>query len=486
MKVAEYAAYDATGLAALVQRREVSPKELARVAAEAIAAVNGEVNAVVETYPDRIENLDEKTLPDGPSANAPFWGVPFLIKDIGAHLDGRKFECGSRLLKGNVVQGDSHVGKLFKEAGLNIIGRTNAPEYSIAGTTENALYGNTSTPWRKGYMAGGSTGGGAAAVSSGMVPVAHGSDIGGSIRIPASLCGGVGLKPSRGRVSAGPRMEEGGWGLAANFAQTRTIRDAARMLDAMAKPQVGDPFIIPKPDLPYAELIARDAPKLKIAWSTKPVMNAAVDPEVAAAVERVAKLLAAHGHEVVEEHPDFDGVEASLKMLDVWFFGFAADLDARGAKLGRKPGPDTLEPITLKIYEYSQRITQAGFLASHGMMNTMRRKLGVLLAKHDIWLSPTTAHVAEPHGIYNQGRTDLSAEDWLVLADGPVQFCFPHNIMGTPAISLPLAMHSSGLPIGVQLGAGPAREHLVLQLAAMLEQELPWKDRVPPLHAARF
>ena len=480
MKLAEYAAYDATGLAALVAKREIAPKELARVAAGAIEAVNGDVNAVVETYPDRIEDLDEKTLPEGP-----FKGVPFLIKDIGAHLDGRKFECGSRLLKGYTVQGDSNVGKLFKEAGLNIIGRSNAPEYSIAGTTENALYGNTSTPWRKGYMAGGSTGGGGAAVSSAMVPMAHGSDIGGSIRIPASLCGGVGLKPSRGRVSAGPRMEEGGWGLAANFVQTKTIRDTAAMLDAMAKPQVGDPFVIPKPETPYAELFKRDAPKLKIGWSAKPVMNAEVDPEVAAAVERTAKLLASHGHEVAEDRPDFDGVEASLKMLDVWFFGFADDLDARGAKVGRKPGPDTLEPITLKIYEYSKRITPAGFLASHGMMNTMRRKLGVLMAKYDIWLTPTTAHVAEPHGIYNQGRTDLSQEEWLVLGDGAVQFCFPHNIMGTPAISLPLAMHSSGLPIGVQLGARPAQEHLLLQLAAMLEQELPWKDRMPPLHVSR-
>jgi len=150
MKIAEYAGYDATGLAELVAKKQVTPKELAKVAAEAIAAANPKVNAVVETYPDRIEGLDEKTLPDGP-----FRGVPFLIKDIGQHLDGRKFECGSRLMKGFVVEGDSHVGKLFKEAGLNIIGRSNAPEYSIAGTSENALYGNTATPWREGYCAGG-------------------------------------------------------------------------------------------------------------------------------------------------------------------------------------------------------------------------------------------------------------------------------------------------------------------------------------------
>jgi len=480
MKIAEYAGYDATGLAELVAKKQVTPKELAKTAAEAIAAANPKVNAVVELYQDRVEGLDEKSLADGP-----FRGVPFLIKDIGQHLDGRKFECGSRLMQGFVVEGDSHVGKLFKEAGLNIIGRTNAPEYSIAGTTENALYGNTSTPWREGYCAGGSTGGGAAAVASGMVPMAHGSDIGGSIRIPASLCGGVGLKPSRGRISAGPRVEEGGWGLAMNFAQTRTIRDTAALLDAMAKPQVGDPFWIPKPDATYLALIKQQPKKLKIAWSVDPVMDWPVDKEVAAAVEKAAKLLSSHGHEVWEEAPEFDGEEASRKMLDVWFFGFAENLDAVAAKLGRKVGPDTLEPITLKIYEHSKGITTKRFLDSHNAINTLRRKLGRLMARCDVWISPTTAAVAEPHGLYNQGREGVSAEDFLVTADRPLQFTFQHNVMGTPAISLPLALHSSGLPIGVQLGANPAQEHILLQLAALLEQEMPWKDRVPPLHVTR-
>jgi len=480
MKIAEYARYDATGLAELVAKREVSPKELAKTAAEAIAAANPQVNAVVETYPDRIDDLDEAKLGAGP-----FRGVPFLIKDVGFHLPGRRAEFGSRLLKGLVSDYQSHVGKLFQEAGLNIIGRSNAPEYSIAGTTENALYGNTSTPWRQGYCAGGSTGGGAAAVASGMVPAAHGSDIGGSIRIPASLCGGVGLKPSRGRISAGPAFEEGGWGLAMNFAQTRTIRDAAALLDCMAKPQVGDPFFIPKPSESYLSLSTKTPAKLKIAWSTKPVMDWPVDKEVAAAVERTAKLLASHGHEVFEEAPEFDGEEASRKMLDVWFYGFAERLEDLGGKVGRKPGPDTLEPVTLKIYEYSKGITRRQFLDSHGAINTLRRKLGKTMARCDVWLSPTTAAVAEPHGLYNQGRSDISAEEYLVIADRPLQFTFQHNVMGTPAISLPLAMHSTGLPIGVQLGANPAGEHILLQLAHLLEQEMSWKDRVPPLHVSK-
>jgi len=265
MKVSEYASYDATGLAALVAKREVTPIELARSAAEAIAALNPKINAVVELYADRIDTLDEATLGKGP-----FRGVPFLIKDVVGHLDGRKIEWGSRLCEGMVTRdGDTHIGRLFQAAGLNIIGRSNTPEYSMSGTTENALSGNTSTPWREGYSAGGSTGGGGAAVAAGMVPMAHGTDIAGSIRIPAALCGGVGLKPSRGRVSAGPKADESGWGLTANFAQTKSIRDTAALLDCMAIPQPGDPFLIPKPAARYAELITQAPPKLKIGWSIR-------------------------------------------------------------------------------------------------------------------------------------------------------------------------------------------------------------------------
>jgi amidase len=478
MRVSEYARYDATGLAALVARREVSPKELARMAAEAIAALNPKINAVVELYADRIETLDEATL-----GNGPFHGVPFLIKDIAGHLDGRKVEFGSRLCEGLVTRdGDTHVGRLFKEAGLNIIGRSNAPEYSMSGATENALYGNTSTPWREGYCAGGSTGGGGAAVGAGMVPMAHGSDIAGSIRIPASLCGGVGLKPSRGRVSAGPKIDEGGWGLAANFAQTKSIRDTAALLDCMAIPQPGDPFLIPKPAESYAALIQRDPPKLRIGWSAKPLNDRPVDPEIAAAVARTAKLLAGMGHAVEEDHPDYDGEDAAQHMLDVWFFDFPKRIDSYAAQTGRKPGPDTLEPVTLKIYEYAKTITTTQFLTAHGALNMMRRKLGPYFQRHDLWLSPTTAAVAEPHGLYNLGRTDLSPQAYMAHIFRQIQFCFPHNVMGTPAISLPLAMHSSGLPIGVQLGGRPSEEHLVLQVAAVLEREMAWGHRVAPLH----
>src|SRR5437899_180248 len=286
MNLAEYASYDALGLAELVASKQVPPKELAQTAAAAIASINPAVNAVVETYPDRIDSLDEKTLGTGP-----FRGVPFLIKDFFGHEAGRTIEFGSRLCRGMVAQHDTHLYELFTASGLNVLGRSAAHEYSMSGTTESALHGNTSTPWKHGYSAGGSTGGGMAAVVAGMVPIAHGSDIAGSIRIPASFCGGVGLKPSRGRVSLGPLQDENGYGLGQNFVQAKSVRDAAAMLDCVAVPQVGDPFRIPTPDESYAALIRRPARRLRVGWSATPLMGVDVDGEVAAAVEQTASLL---------------------------------------------------------------------------------------------------------------------------------------------------------------------------------------------------
>jgi len=294
MDLAEYASHDALGIARLISSRQVSPKEMALVAMRAIEKANPHVNAVVETYPDRIESLDEKRLGTGP-----FRGVPTLIKDVFGHEAGRKIEFGSRLCRGMVAEQDTYFAELFRASGVNIIGRSAAPEYSMAGTAEGALYGNTSTPWRHGYSAGGSTGGGMAAVIAGMVPIAHGTDIGGSIRIPASFCGGVGIKPSRGRISYGPGMDENGYGLGMNFVQAKSVRDAAAMLDCLSIPQPGDPFVIPRPAQPYSSLIGSPAPMLRIGWSTRGLMGFDTDPEVAAAIRRTATVLADQGHRVV-------------------------------------------------------------------------------------------------------------------------------------------------------------------------------------------
>jgi amidase len=482
MNLAEYASYDALGLAELVVRREVTPRELAALAARAIQALDGELKSVVETYPDRIEGLDEASLGPGP-----FRGVPLLMKDVFGHEKGRKIEFGSRLCKGLVGEVDSHLMTQFRAAGLNVLGRSAAPEYSMSGTTESLMFGNTSTPWRKGCSAGGSSGGAAAAVAAGIVPVAHGSDIGGSIRIPASWCGGVGFKPSRMRVSVGPTVDEGGFGYSMNHVQTKTVRDSAAMLDCISNPLLGDPFVIPKPAEPYAVLARRPPGRLRVGIVLNDILGARLDPEVADAVKAVGRQLEAMGHTVDMASADMGGMETMAAIQRLFFFGFKDRLDSYAAKTGRKPGPDTLEPVILSIYEWSASLTAADFLGAWGRANVARRLLSRFWAAHDIWLSPTTARVSEPWGQYNLAKPGVTAENlnsdcWRE----PVQFTIPHNIMGTPAISLPLALHSNGMPIGVQLAAAPAQDHVVLQLAHVLEQAMPWAARVPALHVSRL
>jgi amidase len=481
MTLSEYAEQDACGLSDLIRTRRVSAKEAAALAAQAIDAINPRLNAVVETYADRIEDLDERTLGSGP-----FRGVPFLIKDFFGHEAGRRVEFGSRLCRGMVSQQSTFLFELLRASGVNVLGRSAAPEYSMSGTTENALYGNTSTPWKIGYSAGGSTGGGMAAVVAGMVPMAHGSDIAGSIRIPASFCGGVGLKPSRGRVSLGPLQDENGYGLGQNFVQTKSVRDAAVMLDCLAVPQPGDPFSIPTPAESYAALARRPPDPVRIGWSTSPLMGVQTDPEVAQAVRDTAALLGAMGHHVAEDTPVFDGAATLRAMTDVWFFGLDLRLEGYAARSGHQIGRDTLEPVVFTIYEHAKRMKPAQFITAMSAINVARRQLGQFFTRYDVWLSPTTPRVAEPWGTYNLGRTDVTMDNLIEKIYAPTcQFTLPHNVMGTPAISLPLAMHSTGLPIGVQIGARHAQEHTVLQLAAALEAALPWSARLPLTHAAR-
>ncbi len=480
MNLAEYAGYDALGLAELVARKEVSPKELAQTAVAARDKVDGALKAVVELYPDRIEGLDARSL-----GNGPFRGVPLLIKDVFGHEKGRKIEFGSRLCAGMTVEAGTYFLDMLKAAGVNILGRSAAPEYSMASTTESAMFGNTSNPWKHGYSAGGSTGGGQAAVLAGIVPIAHGSDIGGSIRIPASFCGGVGLKPSRMRVSLGPVVDEGGWGYAMNFVQTKTVRDAAAMLDCVSIPQPGDPFIIPRPDEPYASLAAKAPPRLKVGVVLDELVGVPVDPEVARAVEAAGTALAGMGHAVERAKVDMGGDDVLRATFDIFFFGFDSRLDGYARRSGRKPGPDTLEPVILSVYQAAKEIDPTRFIAACGAANTARRKLGAFWTEYDIWLSPTTSRVSEPWGRFNLSRPGVGVHNMIEeLFKVPCQYTIPHNVMGTPAVSLPLAMHSSGLPIGVQVAAKPAADHLVLQVAAALEAAMPWRGRVPAIHVS--
>jgi amidase len=482
MNLAEYSSFDALGLAELVANKQITPRELAKTALAAAEKVDHALKSIVEIYPDRIEELDEKSIGAGP-----FRGVPFLIKDVFGHEQGRKIEFGSRLCKGLTVEAGTYFLDMLKAAGVNILGRSAAPEYSMSATTESVMFGNTSNPWKHGYSAGGSSGGAQAAVMAGIVPMAHGSDIGGSIRIPASWCGGVGFKPSRMRVSVGPVVDEGGWGYSMNLVQAKSVRDVAAILDCVSIPQPGDPFIIPKPDEPYASLAKKAPGKLRIGIVLDELVGVKVDPEIIAAVEATGKTLSDMGHAVELATADMGGPETLVATTELFFFGFDARLDGYAKRSGHTPSPDTLEPVIYSVYKAAKEISPARFIAANGAANTARRKLGQFYTKYDVWLSPTTARIAEPWGRYHLSKPGV---DWSNLIEElfriPCQYTIPHNIMGTPAVSLPLFMHSTGLPIGVQIAAKPAADHLVLQLAAALEQAMPWGKRVPPLSVSRM
>lgn len=477
MKLSEYAAHDGLGLAELVARKEVSPKELSETARAAIDKLNPKLKAIVEIYEDRV-GVDGSDLGQGP-----FRGVPFLIKDVGPHLKGRKTEFCSRLCEGLTGEVDSNFATLLKAAGVNIMGRTNTPEFSMASSSENLLYGNTSTPWKLGHSANGSTGGGASAVASGIVPLAHGSDIGGSIRGPAAWCGGIGLKPSRGRISSGPLYDEWGYGLAMNFVQTKTMRDTAAMLDCLAVPQPGDPYVLAKPIESYAGLMQLPQKPLRIAWSVKPLLESGIDPEIKAAVEATAKTLASLGHHVSEDAPPIDLPTLDTHLMASWFYAFDRRLDGYAKKLGRKVNADTVEAATLKFYEYAREVPDTAYLDALGYFNTFRRMMGQFFTRYDAFVTPTCVVAPPKLGLYHM-NVDLPPLDFIAREEKLGQFMSIYNVTGQPAISLPLAMHASGLPIGVQIAARPAEDHVLIGLGGALEQAMPWKDRRPEVHLA--
>lgn len=478
MHLDDYAAQDGLGLAALIAKGEVSAEEVTRAALEAIATVDPALGAVVEVYDDALDNAAAGRLSEGP-----FRGVPFLIKDVGQHFAGRRSEYASRLAAGMTAPADSHFGALVRASGVSLVGRSNTPEFSMALCAENLHHGSTTTPWKAGHSTSGSSGGAAAAVAAGLVPLAHGSDMGGSIRGPAAWCGTIGLYPSRGRVSSGPALGEGGWGMTQAFVQSRTIRDTAAMLDCLGKPMPGDPFVPWRPEDSWQLMLHLPQPRLRIAWSASPLMDAPVDPEIAAAVEETARVLEAMGHHVEEAAPAIDMAQMDRLCLDIWYRGFDANLDRLAAATGRSVGPDTVEKATLKFYHFARERSAEAMLEALQELNAPRRAMGGFFARHDLWLTPTAAQVAQPWGTYGM-NIDLEPLEFLTHEQRATQFMVPYNITGQPAISLPLAMHTNGLPIGLQFGARHGEEHLLLQVGKALEEAMPWKDRVPPIHVA--
>ncbi|MCX9082672.1 MAG: amidase [Candidatus Methanoperedens sp.] len=481
MNLAEYSSCDGVALADLVRRREVSPKELAHLFGEAVEKVNPRINAVIEVYSDRIEKLDDRAIPTGP-----FAGVPFLMKDIGAGENGRRQEWGSRLMKGHVADNDSFLTALFKKAGLTLLGRTTTPEFALGISTESELMGATHNPWNKETMAGGSSGGSAASVAAGILPIAHGSDNGGSIRIPASACGLVGLKPSRGRVTLGPDFGELWPGMLQEFVMSRTVRDTALMLDMVSEPAPGDPFIITQPVRPYAQEVNAPAENLRIAWTTDSWQPGGfVDPEVVRCVEHVVSECERAGHELVEASPVFDYEEYLHTVCAAWAFGVYAGMDMFAALTGRTIGEETLEPVMLSFYKYSKGLTGADMFMTEFALNKFRRTFGRFFEQYDMLLTPTLVKLPEPLGRYTKMRTDIDYVGYMRLCDEIRVHTPAANVTGQPAITLPLGQSQSGLPIGVQFMARFGEEGALIRLASSLEQEMPWSDRTPPIHTRR-
>jgi amidase len=478
MNLIEYTQYDGLGLAKLVRERQIAPKELSQLFIQAVAKVNPQINSVIEVYDDALEIAVQS------NPQAPFGGVPFLRKDLGATEAGRLQELGSRLFKGYVPDHDSYLITRFKKAGLVILGRSTVPELGISGQTETILQGITRNPWDLDRMAGGSSGGAAASVAAGIVPVAHASDGGGSIRIPASCCGLVGLNPSRGRISAGPDRQDPMFGLAREFVVSRTVRDTAAMLDAVHGAEAGDPFVIVQPELPYLDELHAPFNKLRIAFTTEAWAPHPVDAEIKAGVEQVASACLEMGHSVEADSPQLDFEKVNTVLMNI--FGLSDSGLAKFAEsMGRTISLDYLEPGTLKMIERARTLTLAAVMDSFEVMRQARFVVGQFFQKYDLLITPSLSILPQPHGFFSTKRDDLEPHEFWQNDFRIFQHMGLFNVAGTPSVSLPLIQSKSGLPIGVQFAAPFGDEAALIRIAAAFEEAMPWVDRIPPVHVSR-
>lgn len=482
MKLSEYVTYDAVGLAELVARGEVAGAELETAALEAVAAVNPLVNAVVETWPaETAEGVGEAS-----AGGAPLAGVPFLLKDLGVSMAGKRVELGSRLAEGNVAPADSNLMRRLRAGGLATIGRTTTPEFAYGITTEAVLYGPTRNPWDLDRSPGGSSGGSAAAVAAGIVPLAHGTDAAGSIRIPAASTGLFGLKPTRGRVSMGPDVDEIFNGLAVQGGVSRTVRDSAALLDQIRGPESGDPYSAAEPDRPYAEEITRAPGSLRIGVIVQGGGRRRTVGPVADAVSRTAELVSSLGHHVEEATLDL-GVsweQFVLANARLWTANLVPWLDSLAAASDRPIDPSTVQPEILAGYAWGRQVSGADFVSALGVRNTVARSVGRHFHRYDVLLTPTLPELPPRLGVYAEGVEDLDGLGWLDRIFDRSPFTAGFNVAGTPAMSVPLAADpATGLPIGLQFAAGYGREDTLFRLAAQLEQAAPWSHRTPAVWA---
>ena len=467
-----------TELAELVRSGEVRSRELVEESLARIEEVDGEINAFTYTDPDgALAAADAVSSGDA----RPFAGVPIAIKDLAVAVAGWPLTNCSDLYADFTPDYDSFVARRLREAGFVFVGRTASPEFGIVPVTETRRFGPTRNPWDTGRTPGGSSGGSGAAVASGMVPVAHASDGGGSIRIPASCCGLVGLKPSRGRISRGP--EFGDSFLGTDGALCRTVPEAAVMLDLLAGYEPGDATWAPPPSAPFAEAIGRDPGKLRVGFTTKPPMGIDPDPENVRGAEEAAKLLESLGHEIVPIDHAWPADEIVATFTDLWC-GMVSVGIAYASVLGYELSPDKVEPLSWDLFQKGLQLPSTKYLGSLTRLQQISRELVGWWSDIDVLLTPGLGQRPVPIGTINPQKEDDPFTALIPESSDFTPYTAVWNVTGQPAISLPLLQGDDGLPTSIQLVGPPIGEELLLSLSSQIEAERPWADRRPELVGA--
>jgi amidase len=472
----EFISLDATALAALVRERQVKAIELVDAAIERIERLNPILNAVVTPMYEQARAAAIGKLPNGP-----FAGVPFLLKDLGAPCAGVRMTMASAFMRNFAPDHDSELVARLKRAGLIIVGKTNTPELGILPTTEPHLFGASHNPWDISRTPGGSSGGSAAAVAAHFVPIAHGNDGGGSIRIPASCCGLFGLKPTRARNPLGPDFGDIFSGLVADHALTHSVRDSATLLDATAGPDVGDPYWAPPPARPFLQEVGADPGRMRIAFTTTTPTGVKLHADCLSAVKDAAALCANLGHEVTEAAPDVNGELVTQAFMVLWSAGCAWTIDGLGLATGRTPSQNQFEPLTWALYEMGRQQSASSYLLSLTFLQRVARDIARLFLKYDLWLTPTLSEPPVPLGTFDSPPENPL--QGLRRAETFVPFTPICNATGQPAMSVPLYWNAEGLPVGVHFVGRFGEEATLFRLAAQLESARPWAGRRPPLSA---
>ena len=478
MELSEYTRLDAVGLATLVRARHVSAAEVEDAARRAIESVDPVLGATVGEPIEPPLTAAE----DGPLA-----GVPFAMKEVGPHLAGQTSQFGSRWTgSGITAAADTHLGARLRAAGLRVLARTRAPEFAFNVTTEPLAHGPTRNPWNLDHSVGGSSGGAAALVAARALPIAHGTDGAGSIRIPASLCGLVGLKPTRARIPVGPANWEAMHGLAHDFVLCRTVRDAAAALDALHGSGTGDKYQIPPPERAYGEELVTDPGRLRIRWSAESWSGAPVAPECLAAVVETARALDEEGQDIEEASPVLDPDVLERALLVTWATGLASRAALLERAVGTPPAASTVEACTLAMLRHGASVSAIELMDAYADCNSIGRAVGAFFETADVLLNPTVPRLPWRLGELDQDDRELDARGWVrTLFAEYSPFTGHFNITGQPALSLPLAWSDGELPIGVQLVARNGAESTLLRLAVQLEERFPWADRIPPVVAGQ-